>query len=101
MVSGNVLYMTRELGGSRGWAGEMEGADHFLLWPPWQGPGGGVGRWSQLTALLSRLRERQPRVADKLVLPGYTSPVTLDNSCPLLQASVSSSATWYMLIELV
>lgn len=44
MVSGNVLYMTRELGGSRGWAGGMEGVDRSLLGHPWQGSCGDRGQ---------------------------------------------------------
>ena len=44
MVSGNVLYMTGELGGCRGWAGGMEGVDHSLLGSLRQGSHGGRSR---------------------------------------------------------
>jgi len=41
VVSGNVLYMTGDLGGCRRWVGGMEGVDCFLLRSPWQGSSGG------------------------------------------------------------
>lgn len=94
MVSGNVLYMTGELGGCRGWVGEMEGVDCSPLGHPGRALGRGRGQAvradSTQLALVSRLCGRQPRVGNKLVWPGSISPGTLASPRPHTPMPASS-----------
>ena len=80
------------------WAGERGAWTVPSSRLPSRAPVWAASRWSELTAQDLSLHERPPRVADKLVRPGSTSPETLGNPRLLLQDPVSSSATWSVLI---
>lgn len=96
MVSGNVLYMTRELGGFRGWAGETEGVDRSLLGRPWQGSSGGSGQVVRADGSCLEVTWKATQGGGQVGVAGIHQPCDSGQSMSPPPKPVSPSATWYI-----
>lgn len=101
MISGDVLYMTRELGGCRGWAAEMEGVGCSLLGPPWQGYGEGSGQVVRADSSCLEVTGKATLGGGQIGVARIYQPCDFGQATSQPPSLVSCSATWCVLAVLV